>query len=268
MMKPGYNLFPIAVSLLMLFSFTDGILQQLALSEGEAKESIRTNFMKGELYVPDNKTIKGLAVAKRALTVKELGGYIRQYLESQEFNKAYQEARAAARPAGKGDLKALINERLSVIGEELKDAEEKVKTASSDIKKLYELSVNQLKQERDALKNSTHPMHKDYVANLEEESEESITQRKMAADYFNKDYPPTVRELIQLRLQKFLEVSASIDFNAKLVQQGQVTVFADPALEAKDGNWKKLFRTGPETIGAARLFAKQWLQDLQKSGGL
>lgn len=249
---------------LVLTAFTNIVLQQLDLSEAEAKEAIRDNFIRSELWFPDKQAIKSLAIVKRATTVKELGGYIRQYIESPEFNKAYQEARAVAKPTVKSDVKTRITERLLAIEEEIKEAGEKMRTASGEMKKLYELSFNQLKQEREALKNPAHPMHNDYVENLTEESEESAAQQKMEMESFNDSYPPTVKELIRLRLQKFLEVTATIDFKAKLVQQGKFKVFADPALEAKDGDWKKLFRAGPETIGAAREFAQQWMRDLSK----
>lgn len=254
----------ISITAVLLTAFTDDVLKQLNLSEAEAKEAIRDNFLRRELWVPDKQAVKSIAVTKKAITVKELGSYIRQYIESAEFNKAYQEARAAAKPAGKGDAKALIAERLLAIEEELRETEAKQKTASADVKKLYELTLQQLKQEREALKNPSHPMHADYVANLTEESEENAEQGQMQMQSFNKDFPPTVKELVRLRLRHFLEVTATIDFNAKLVQQGKFKVFADPALEAKNGDWKKLFRAGPETIGAARQFAQQWLTDLEK----
>ena len=251
-------------ALLLLTAFTNAVLQQLDLSEVEAKEAIRDNFLRGELWFPDKQAIKSVAISKRVTTVKELGTYIRQYIESPEFNKAYQEFRAAAVPSGKGDVKTLIGKRLLVIEEELKEAEAKLKAATGDVKKLYELSASQLKQERDALKSPSHPMHKDYVENLTDESDENAAQGKREETSFNESYPPTVKELIKLRLQKFLEVTATIDFNAKLVQQGKFKVFADPALEAKDGDWKKLFRAGSETINAARQFAQQWMRDLSK----
>jgi hypothetical protein len=263
-MKTRSFIILVSLAAVLLTAFTNDVLKRLSLSEAEAKAAIRDNFIRRELWVPDKQAIKSIAVAKQAITVKELGTYMRQYIESPEFNKAYQEARAAAKPAAKGDAKILINERLVAIEQEMKEMNEKLKTAGSDNKKLYEFSLSQLKQEWDALKNPSHPMHNDYLGNLTEETEESEVQRKMETEYFNKDYPPTVKELVKLRLQHFLDVTATIDFNAKLVQQGKFKVFADPALEAKNGDWKKLFRAGPETIGAARQFAQAWLADLKK----
>jgi hypothetical protein len=40
-------------------------------------------------------------------------------------------------------------------------------------------------------------------------------------------------------------------------------VFADASLEGKDETWKRCFRSGRETITAARQFAQQWLASLK-----
>jgi hypothetical protein len=261
-MKRFYSFFLSAGCAFILFSFTNELLKQLQLSDAEAKEAIKENFIKQDLWFPDKQAIKGLVVTKRAATVKDLGNYIRQYVESPEFNKAYQEARAAAKPAGKADVKTLIAERLLTIEGELKEMDEKIKTSGADMKKLYEVSINSLKEERKALQNPKHPMHNDYVENLTAETNEE--QQEMEMEYFEKAFPPTVKELVKMRLKHFLQLTATIDFNAKLVQQGKHKVFADAALEAKDANWKRCFRAGPETINAARQFAQQWLVDLSK----
>lgn len=259
-----YRLIP--VCLVMLFaSFTRGILEQLDLSEKQAKSAIRDNFINNELWFPDNKTIKQIAIAERATTVRDLGQYIRKYVESSEFSNAYFEAREAAKPSGGANRESLIADRLAAIEEELNAVAEKTKNASADIKKLYELTVKQLNQEREALKNPSHPMHADYLENLTEESEDENQQREMEVENFESRYPSTIKQLLKQRLEYFLEVTSTIDFNAELVQRGRFKVFVDPELEAKDGDWKKMFRAGPETIGAARLFAQQWLDELKKT---
>jgi hypothetical protein len=60
-----------------------------------------------------------------------------------------------------------------------------------------------------------------------------------------------------------LDLSATIDFNAKLEKRGGKLYFSDPNLEAKDENWKRLFRAGKETIQPARVYAQQWLASLK-----
>jgi hypothetical protein len=77
-----------------------------------------------------------------------------------------------------------------------------------------------------------------------------------------KEFPANPKDLIKRRLQEFLTFTATIDFDAKLVESGGRKRFADPKLEAKDGTWKRCFRSGRETISAARTYAQQWLKEL------
>ncbi|HEV7331523.1 MAG TPA: hypothetical protein VGN63_10835 [Flavisolibacter sp.] len=79
---------------------------------------------------------------------------------------------------------------------------------------------------------------------------------------WEKEYPASFTVLLKRKLNEFLQLTADIDFNAKLVQRGKKQVFADPALEAKDSFWKACFRSGKTTVAAARSYAQQWLLEL------
>ena len=74
-----------------------------------------------------------------------------------------------------------------------------------------------------------------------------------------KRYSSDVNELIKQRLNEFLELSATVDFDAQL--NGRM--FANPAYEAKSQQWKMCFRCGKEVITAAREEAKAWLKELE-----
>jgi hypothetical protein len=77
------------------------------------------------------------------------------------------------------------------------------------------------------------------------------------------EYPSNIKALLKQRLTQFLQQTASIDYNAKLVPFGRKMIFADPELEAKDPFWKACFRSGKRTVDAARAFAQQWLAELK-----
>lgn len=262
---------PAAVFGILLFgfyAFTNDVLQQLALSEREAKEAIRDNFINGGLYFPNNQTIRAIAIAKRSATVSSLGDYMKQYVHSAEFAQAYAEARQAAKPEGKADVKELIKTRLEEIDREISETEEKIKEVTGPNKKLYEISLQSLRDEKKALNDPKNPKHADYVENLTEVQDAAGGQMANDAASFEETYPATVKELVRKRLKEFLAFTANMPFGAQLVQQGKFKVFADPALEAKDGDWKRCFRAGPETIGAARAYAQKWLQELDNRKGL
>ncbi|HUP13808.1 MAG TPA: hypothetical protein VM187_16420, partial [Niastella sp.] len=53
-----------------------------------------------------------------------------------------------------------------------------------------------------------------------------------------KRYPADAKELVKQRLNEFLEVSATVDFDAQL----NGSMFANPTYEAKNQQWKMCYR--------------------------
>lgn len=71
-------------------------------------------------------------------------------------------------------------------------------------------------------------------------------------------YPADPQKLIRQRLEEFLDVSGSVDFEARL--NGRM--FANPEYERKDDKWKMCYRAGREVVAAARVEAQTWLKEL------
>jgi hypothetical protein len=72
-------------------------------------------------------------------------------------------------------------------------------------------------------------------------------------------YPADPQELIKKRLEEFLEVSGTVDFDAEM----RGSMFANPKYEGKDDKWKMCYRAGREVVGAAREEAKKWLEEVK-----
>jgi hypothetical protein len=72
-------------------------------------------------------------------------------------------------------------------------------------------------------------------------------------------YPSDPQKLVKKRLEEFLEVSGSVNFDARLSGNG----FADAEYQNKSDQWKMCFRAGREVVNAAREDAKAWLGELQ-----
>jgi hypothetical protein len=75
----------------------------------------------------------------------------------------------------------------------------------------------------------------------------------------DKKYPADPAELIKKRLQSFMDVSATVDFDATL----NGSQFANPEYEKKSDQWKMCYRAGKAVITAAREEVAQWLKELQ-----
>jgi hypothetical protein len=72
-------------------------------------------------------------------------------------------------------------------------------------------------------------------------------------------YPSDPQKLVKKRLEEFLEVSGSVNFDARLSGNG----FVDAEYQNKSDQWKMCFRAGREVVNAAREEAKVWLGELQ-----
>ena len=73
-----------------------------------------------------------------------------------------------------------------------------------------------------------------------------------------KNYPEDGIELVKKRLTDFLDISATVDFDAEL--NGNMFVKAE--YEKKSSWWKMCFRAGKEVVEGAREEAQKWLNEL------
>lgn len=244
----------------MAFTAYKNVLDQLRIAEADAKDYILGNFRDGDLAFPHSTALKVLATGQRGTAVKELGDYIRKYVNSPEFTQAYKTARDAAKPQDPADKAAKLNERIKELEQDIEKTKADMKGQTGDMKKLYEATLKMQQDMLAAFKDPKHPNHKMYLQDIDAGNDEE--QYKQALKDFQAAWPATVKDLTKIRLKEFLDFTADIDFNAKLVETNGRKYFADPILEMKDGTWKRCFRSGKETITAARAYAQQWLKEL------
>jgi hypothetical protein len=81
-----------------------------------------------------------------------------------------------------------------------------------------------------------------------------------------KQYPADYRQLVKTRLEKFLEISATVDFDAELKKVGNKMKFVNPVYEGKGTDWKQIYRAGRGVIEPARKFAQTWISEIPVGG--
>jgi hypothetical protein len=79
---------------------------------------------------------------------------------------------------------------------------------------------------------------------------------------FEAEYPQDPQQLMKRRLQKILDITTDVDYNAELKDAGRVKVFVNPAYESKPKEWKLAYRAGKASTDAVRKFAQDWLKQL------
>jgi hypothetical protein len=88
---------------------------------------------------------------------------------------------------------------------------------------------------------------------------DNAVDNKIDKSQNEKNYPSDATEMVKKRLTDFLEVSATVDFDAAL----NGNRFANPEYEKKSSWWKMCYRAGKPVIEAAREEAQKWLDELK-----
>jgi len=263
-MKRKEKLF-IAATLVFLtsaFKIADDIITRLGMQQENAQWHIIRNFIgrfdtgpmepgvedgpANSVYkqlqsfrIPTAKLLPSVISGDKASAAKELCEYVKKYVNSVEFATEYAKLRESAIP-------------LTDRGMSLSDLKR-----NSDVHRLN-------------IKN--YPNDTKYVAEqqkLLEENEKKIVAMLEAAkkpfpgkEAWEKLYPADPAVMIKSRLQEYLQVAATVDFNAKLTEPDRYKIkkFVNPVYEKKSLKWKAIYRAGKEVNDAVTAFVKEWLK--------
>ncbi len=259
----------IAIIAIIALAATEGFLTTLNITKGKAHMAIWDSFSYGNYAGPTAKTYHSFAIPLRVAMVKEIGSFAIAYSQTDDFKKRYSERREGRKPQGPEPYVplAVIRKKMhDTYAEGVKDTESKLNTYTGDTRKIMEESVKQLKQIIAEIDDPKNPL---YTAEAEVMMKEVYAERMK--DYQNdvakweKENPVSPHDLIKERLTYFLQLSSTVDFNAKLKlgPDKKMMVFVNEEYEGKDSDWKYIFRSGREATDAARGVATQWLAEIK-----
>ena len=187
-------------------------------------------------YVPNLSTIIS---GDKAVAAKEVCEYVKKFINSEEFITQYNMARESAMPlTDKGSgLASLIKDKTVI--------EKNIRNYKTDIKYVAE-------QQK-----------------LLDETQKRIDGLVQAAKKpfpgkanWEKRYPTDPSALVKKRLQEYLALVTTVDFNAKLTEPDEYKIkkFVNPAYEKKSRKWKAIYRAGKEVNDVITAFVKEWLK--------
>ncbi|MDB5240595.1 MAG: hypothetical protein JWP57_1220 [Spirosoma sp.] len=102
---------------------------------------------------------------------------------------------------------------------------------------------------------------------LEDEPTRLAEHKAKAAEYRNRfaqyraNADPNLP--IKRRLCDFIELAESVDFDARVIKQGNTLEFVRDEYSNQSSEWKLLYRIGREPVLAAHDMARLWLNDLK-----
>ncbi|MEO5893271.1 MAG: hypothetical protein ABIQ31_23675, partial [Ferruginibacter sp.] len=203
-----------------------------------------------------------LAVAKDLLT------YAKQYVNSANFKKEYEQEHKNAMPVE--PVAKPVRTKAQVQKEEIAKTEKSIREFEINMKVFDAATQKNMLPVLDVFKKTL----KDYqdpnnqyfealVMNDKYENEENVKKYNENMKNWEKLYPADYALIIKARLKKFLDITSDVDFNAELKTSYNKKVFVNTAYERKSTEWKQAFRAGKEITTMARAFAAQWLTELK-----
>ena len=257
---------------LLSFSFNnslDDIWKQLGISQQTGTSNIKNSFLSGFIYYYGAATVRTSIGGNKAAATTNLLTYVKQYVGSDGFKKDYEAQRQSVKPAAqeKKAPRSADQIRKDMIDETQKaldDLKTRTKTMAPDMQKMMEPSI---KAYEEMITSYKDPKNEMFASMADIEIKLNEQNGKNAEDQLKKweqDYPANVNELIKKRLQKYLSISSTVDFNAELKEKNGKKVFVKDEYERKSADWKMIYRAGAEVNNVAKPFAEAWLKELSK----
>ncbi|RYZ30694.1 MAG: hypothetical protein EOO10_01930 [Chitinophagaceae bacterium] len=253
----------IAIAILFqAFTYLVPVFEKLGLEEATARNYVVNNvlgnffnntaesFVPNDFDLPRAKLLSSVAKGDKAGAAKELCAWLKDYTKSEEFIQTYNQRREALKPRTNNSVRP-DEETIAMTRESLKSTEKDL----AQMKKIkgvpaasLEVMEDQVAQQRALLKAWDDPF--------------PVLTR------WQTNYPANPRDLVRKRLQSYLDIVATVDFDARLTNADQYGIrkFVKPEYEKKDNRWKAIFRAGREVNVVVTAFVKDWMKEMAPAG--
>ncbi len=262
----------LVVASLFLFSFkvlenrADDLWKQLGITQQKGSEKIKSSFMNGYLDYWGVRNLKSIANGNATAVTKDLLTYTKNYLNTPEVKAAFEKERLAVKPTPP-EKKTVSKE---AIRKEQIETMQKSITASQDIIKQFpdmEKSIRKSITELEkVIKDYQSPDSKMidlfYEAQLNELKAADEQYQKALASW-EAGYPVNYKLRIKALLQDYLDLAATVDFDAVLTEKYGKKIFVKASYEGKSSEWKMIYRAGKDVNTVAQAFVQQWVNEIK-----
>jgi hypothetical protein len=239
-------------------------LSQLGLTVDATKEAIGSIITAG-VYNPGlpAKAFKALPPAARAQAVTAAAAWVKAYTATPEFKSQYTKVKESHKPEAP-TWESTPEQEVQKAADQQKQQMEQSKAA------IAQLPPDQRKALEEALKSAadmlakmdTPDARKQRLDGIKMQRAEEMKQYQDAVAKWKQEYPDDPKPVVVKRLKEFLQVSADVDFNARLKTQDGASTFENADYQAKSSQWKMCYRAGKDATAAARAAAQAWLTEL------
>lgn len=256
-----------AVLLLPFLAVSPGLEDHLATmkaTKAEVQEFVQSGIAYGTFSYPS--ACAAIPAAKRAAVVRAVGEFARSFTKTGTFLEWYASYREERKPRAPETTPLMAEGRAQQIKElkaSIAEQEKAQAAAPADQKGIYRDVIASFRQMLKELEKPDPAQDAELDAHIGQANAEATKKHQAELAAWEKEYPAgNPKPLLKRRIKEFLDATATVDFSAKLVKKDDSMVFANPAYENKNGDWKTAFRAGKEATEAARAVAQQWLKEL------
>jgi hypothetical protein len=243
----------------------DDFLKQLGITKSEANQRITNSLLGGSIDSYGIRNLKNILSNDRVAIVKELCAYAKQYANSPEYIKQYQELKENNRPEPTKveTPEELRTNAIKRAKEAVREMEESMKKAPADMKSIFEKTLEAAKQNLRDMEDPNNKYMRSYAQNFATLQQQIKQSQEKAVQTWETKYPANHLFFIKGRLKEFLDATKDVDFNAQLTERNGIKYFVNKDYERKDNRWKMAFRAGKPALEAARAFAEQWMNEIK-----
>ena len=141
--------------------------------------------------------------------------------------------------------------------------EKNMKDLDAAMKKNLEPVLEMFKKTLKEYQDPNHKYFESLVLYDKMENERDVQNYQENTKKWEKNYPADFSPVIKARLQKFLDLTKDVDFDAELKTSYGLKRFVNPTYESKPMEWKQAYRAGKEITAYARTFAENWLAEIK-----
>jgi hypothetical protein len=254
-----------ALSAASLTAQQSDVFRTLGTTSNEGENSIVSSFTSGTVaLIGERSVFKTASSELRATLVRGVVAAARAYTNTADFATRYARFRESQRPEREA-VPQTGDEALAAQQKQLEEVIRQAQTTAADLppEARQQLAQNIAEMQKQLAELNADPKHRAAVdAAVKEAAREADAIHAHRNAEFEVEYPADPKRLIAHRLREFLELSATVDFSAALVEKDKRMRFADSTLEAKPREWKMLYRAGKPAVEAARAAAEEWLKAL------
>ena len=245
----------------------DDLWEQLGIEKEAATSNIKASFLGGYLRAYGARNIRNIASGDKMEVAKDLLAYTKQYVTS-NFKTDYDNARRSAKPVEPAaktlrTKEEIQKDEISNMQDNITRQEASLKTATPQVQAILKPGIEQSKKILGDYKRPGNELFAMMELGEKNDQEREIQNYKKAVSDCEVKYPEDYRIVVRERLQKLLEVTKDVDFNAELKEQYGKKRFVNPTYEAKSPEWKMAFRAGKDVTELTRAFAQQWLNEMK-----